>query len=90
MSLEFTLEIFVTTPLLQVLTSLKKSQLQQIATHFKLEFNLSTRKADISRLITEHLVDEELVSEEEVEEPPSTAIDSSVVELKRLEFEDRA
>ena len=86
---EFKLESFVLKPSLQQLKSLIKSQPQQIATHFKLDFTTSTRKDDVSRLIKEHLIDEELVSEEEIEEPLSPMIDSSVVELKRLELQDR-
>ena len=86
---EFKLESFVLKPSLQQLKSLKKSQLHKIATHFELDFTTTTRKDDVSRLIKEHLIDEELVSEEEIEKPLSPMIDSSVVELKRLELQDR-
>ena len=58
---EFNLESFACAPSLQQLKSLKKSQLQQIAKHFKLDFTTATRKDELFCLITEHLIDEELV-----------------------------
>ena len=88
---EFNLESFVYAPSLQQLKSLKKSHLQQIAKHFILDFTTATRKDDLSCLIMEHLIDEELVSdtEEPADYPLSSVVDSSVVELKRLELEDK-
>jgi len=88
---EFNLESFVHAPSLLQLKSLKKSQLQQIAKHFKLEFATATRKDQLSHLITEHLIDEELVSdgEEPGDDLRSPVVNSSVVELKRLELQDR-
>jgi len=80
MSSEFNLEIFVTTPSLQALKSLKTSQLQQIAS--------STRKGEMSCLIKEHLINEELVSEDEIDELYPAVVDNNVVELKCLELED--
>ena len=59
---EFNFESFVHAPSLLQLKSLKKSQLQQIAKHFKLDFATATRKDQLSCLITE---DEELVSDAE-------------------------
>ena len=87
---DFNLERFLSDPSLQQLKSLKKSELQQIATHFKLSFTLSSKKGEIYRLVAQHLVDEELVSEpeEEIEESQSPVVDSNAVELKRLELED--
>ena len=81
---EFSLESFIHAPSIQQLKSLKKSHLQEIAKHFKLDYTTATRKGKLSRLITEHLIDEELVSDakELVDDPvQSPAVDSSVVEL---------
>ena len=85
---KFNLESFVHAPSLLQLKSLKKSQLQQIAKHFKLDF---ARKDQLSRLITEHLIDKDLVSdaEEPGDDLRSPVVDSNVVELKRLELQDR-
>ena len=85
---DFNLERFLSDPSLQQLKSRKKSELQQIATHFKLLFTLCSKKGEIYRLVAQHLVDEELVSEpeEEIEESQSPVVDSNAVELKCLEL----
>ena len=70
---------------------MKKSELlQQIAMHFKLSFTVSSKKDEINCLVTQRLVEEKLAPEpeNETEEPKSLVVDSSVVELKHLEFED--
>ena len=89
MSAEFNLETFVTEPSLQVVRTLKKSHLQQIASHFKLSTTTTTRKEELCKLVMEFLVDEELVPEETVDDLPSHAVDNNVLELKRLELQDR-
>ena len=86
---DFNVDSFLSDPSLQVVKSLKKSQLQQIATRLNLTFTSSTRKNELCRLVTQHLVDEELVSEEEIDESQSPVVDPSIVELKRLELQDR-
>ena len=88
---DINLEGFLSNPSLQELKLLKKSELQQIAMQFKLSFTLSSKKGKIYCLVAQHLVDEELVPEpeEEIEESHSPVVDSSVVELKCLELEDR-
>jgi len=87
--LEFNLESFVSAPSRWELKLLKKSQLQQIVKPFKLYFTTATKKDELSCLITDHLIDEELVSDEKVEKPLSPVVNSSVVELKRPELQDR-
>ena len=64
---DFNLETFLSNPSLQELKLLKKSELQQITTHIKLLFTLSSKKGEIYRLVAQHLVDEELVPEQEEE-----------------------
>ena len=88
---DFNLETFLSNPSLQELKLLKKSELQQIVTHFKLSFTLSSKKGEIYHLVAQHLVNEELAPEpeEEIEESQFPVVDSSVVELKCLELEDR-
>jgi len=88
-SSEFNLETFANEPSLQVVRTLKKSCLQQIASHFKLTVSTTTRKDELFKMVMQFLVDEELVLEESVEDLPSLTVDSSVLELKRLELQDR-
>lgn len=85
---EFNLETFVTEHSLQVVRTLKKGQLQQIATHFKLSTTTATRKSELCKLVMEYLVDEELVPKEIIEELPSPVFDNNAVELKHLELQD--
>ena len=89
MSAEFNLETFVNEPSLQVVRTLKKSHLQQIASHFKLSTTTNMRKDELCKLVMEFLVDEELVPEERLDDPSSHTVDNSVLELKRLELQDR-
>ena len=89
MSAEFNLETFVNEPSLQVVQTLKKSHLQQIASHFKLSMTTTMRKDELCKLVMEFLVDEELVPEERLDDPSSHTVDNSVLELKRLELQDR-
>ena len=89
MSAEFNLETFVNEPSLQVVRTLKKSYLQQIASYFKLSTDTTIRKDELCKIVIKFLVDEELVPEETIEDLPSHTVDSSVLELKRLELQDR-
>ena len=63
MSAEFNLETFVNEPSLQVVQTLKKSYLQQIALHFKLSTDTTIRKDELCKIVIKFLVDEELVPE---------------------------
>ena len=86
-SAELNSETFVNEPSLQVVRTLKKSHLQQIASYFKLSMTTTTRKEDFCKLVMEFLVNEELVQEETVDDLPSHAVDSNILELKRLELQ---
>ena len=89
MTAEFNSKTFVIEPSLQVVRTLKKSHLQQIASHFKLSTITTTRKEELCKLVMEFLLDEELVPEETVDDLPSHAADNNILELKRLELQDR-
>ena len=76
------METFVNEPSLQVVRTLKKSHLQQIASHFtcKLTVTTATRKDELCKMVMQFLVDEELVPEESVEDlQPLPTVDSSVL-----------
>ena len=84
---EFHLESFVAEPTLRSLSLLKKPQLIEVANHYELSVVSSMKKGEIKRLITTYLIDEELVPEEDIEGQLSSSVDSSSLELKRLEFQ---
>ena len=86
---EFRLESFVAEPTLRSLSLLKKPQLIEVANHYELSVVGSMKKGDIKRLITTYLIDEELVPEEDIEGQLSSSVDSSSLELKRLEFQEQ-
>ena len=81
-TMSFQVEDFTASPRLAILTSLKKTELVSLATHYKLEIPSGSRKADIRKIITKYLVEEEIVSEEEEDTPTD-------LELKRLEYQER-
>ena len=56
--MSFQIEDFTATPQLATLSSLKKTELVLLATHYKLEI---PRKVDIRRIITKYLVEEEII-----------------------------
>ena len=64
----FNREEFVREPTLQVLNSLKKSELIDVAVHYKLTVETSMKKGKIKKILIDYLVDEELVPEEESSE----------------------
>ena len=69
-----------------LLDSLKKTDLLALAQYYKLSINTTQKKGDVKKLVQEYLIDEVLVPEEETESlEPSTAL----LELKRLEFQER-
>ena len=68
------------------LTSLKKTELVSLATHYKLEIPSGSRKADIRKIITKYLVEEEIVSEEEEDTPTDL---ESQLRIKELELKER-
>ena len=84
----FSVESFVAEPTLSLLSSLKKPQLIEIANHYELSVTGTMKKGEIKRLITVYLTDEELVPEEDTVSLPAT-VDSSTLELKRLEFQEK-
>ena len=89
MSADFNLDTFINEPSLQVVRTLKKSHLQQIASHFKLTSTSTTRKDELCKMVMQFLVDEELVPEETIDDLPSPTVDDRVLELKHLELQDR-
>ena len=82
--MSFDVTTFVAAPKLTGLAALKRSELVAIASHYDLEVNSGMRKADVRQLVRDYLLDENVVSDEEVYEEGE-----SVIELKRLELQER-
>ena len=83
---ELNLELFINNLSLLALDSLKKTDLLAIAQHYKLSHLTSAqKKGEINKQLKECLIDEELVAKDEEQSIAST----SILELKRLEFQER-
>ena len=48
-----------------------------------------TRKDELWKMVMEYLIYEELVPEETIDDVPTKTVDNNVLELKRLELQDR-
>ena len=83
---EFRIDSFVAEPTLQVLNTLTKHQLTEVANFYKLAVTGSMKKGEIKRLLIDYLIDKELVPEDEGRSP--VTVDSNTLELKRLEFQE--
>ena len=79
------MENFYKEPTLETLNSFKK-ELSDIATHYGLEVPENASKADIKKIVLDHLVEEELISEPD---PSDTMRGQHLLELKRLEYQER-
>ena len=71
---------------LETLNSFKKKELSDIAAHYGLEVPKNASKADIKKIVLDHLVEEELISEPD---PSDTMRGQHLLELKRLEYQER-
>jgi len=72
--MSFSIEAFTSEPSIKALLLLKRTELTQLAEHFKLTIASSTKKGEICQLIINYLHEEELVSDEELEVTSATAL----------------
>ena len=63
-----TIELFVLEPHSRGLLSLKRSELVELADHYKLTLSSSMKKDKIRRVILTHLCEEELIPDDKDEE----------------------
>ena len=77
-----------TEPTLEILNSLKKKELSEAATHYRLEIPKNASKAAIKKLVLDYLIEEELIAEP-AELLSDTMRGQQLLELKRLEFQER-
>ncbi|KAJ8041519.1 hypothetical protein HOLleu_12356 [Holothuria leucospilota] len=82
----FNLDELVSSPSVEELDSLKKSEIVKVAKHYGIEFQPLMRKDEIKKYVLEYLVDESIL--------PSTVLETAITvptdntfELKRLEME---
>ena len=83
----FRVESFVAEPTLQLLNTMTKHQLTEVANFYKLAITGSMKKGEIKKLLIDYLIDEELVPEDEEHSP--VTVNSNTLELKCLEFQER-
>ena len=86
--MSFDVSAFASSPSVEKLNSLKKSELIQVAKHYGIEVNVKARKDAIKILIIEYFVDENVFTESDLEnlnvsKASPTDTDNSV-ELKKL------
>ena len=85
----FSVKEFVKEPLLRVTNSLKKLQLIEVGTHYKLEVDASMKKGEVKRLLVEFLIDEEILPEDVENSSVTPLSNENELELKRLELQDK-
>jgi len=83
----FTLKAFVEEHTVQAINLLKKSQLLEVVSYYKVDVNSSQKKSEIKQVLMEYLIDEEIISEDDVSNANIT--DENTLELQRLEMQDR-
>ena len=85
----FSVEEFVKEPSLRVINSLKKPQLIEVGTYYKLEVDASMKKGEVKRLLVEFLIDEEIIPEDEENSSVTPLSNENDLELRRLELQDK-
>ena len=83
--MSFNVESFVNDPSIRALSSLKRTELTQVAERYELTVTGSMKKAEVRQLIVSYLREEELVSDNDED-----TTDNSAVSLKKLELQERA
>jgi len=78
-------ESFISEPSVSGLRKLKRAELVDVASHYKLSCSGSLKKDELRWKILQHLHDEELISEDEGDELET---DRTTLELKNLEFQE--
>ena len=90
--MSFDAEKFATTPTVRELNSLKKNELLQLVQHYKLTADAALSKSQVKEIVLKHLIDEEIIAPvEETEETASVSgmTGEEILQLKRLEFQER-
>ena len=83
--MSFDIKSFVNNLSITALSSLKRTELTQVAERYELTVTDSMKKAEVRQLIVSYLCEEELVSDSDED-----TTDNSAVSLKKLELQERA
>ena len=85
----FTLDTFLEqlgkNPSQELFDPLRKSDLLAIGKHFNLDVRTAMRKAQINKIVLEHLVDEGYLGKEFLENLPDLPVDVSAIEMRHLD-----
>ena len=83
----FSIEEFVWNPFTHKF--IKKLQLIEFGTHYKLEVDASMKKGEVKRLLVEFLIDEKIIPEYEENSGVTPLSNKNELELRRLELQDK-
>ena len=88
--MSFNLEEFISSPTVEEINTLRKTDLLTIAHHYKLGATSATTKGQVKQMILQYFVDEEIFRDTTVvsaEQGITTG--EELLELKRLEFQEK-
>ena len=85
--MSFNLEEFISSPTVEEINTLRKTDLLTIAQHYKLG---ATTKAQVKQMILQYFVDEEIFPDSTiVSAEQGTMTGEELLELKRFEFQEK-
>ena len=84
--LENFIEQFNQTPSLELISSLRKSDLLVVGKHYGLEVKQAMRKDEIKKIVVEHLVDDNVLPPDVLQQLPSVTVGTDF-EIRKLEME---
>ena len=88
--MSFNLEEFISSPTVEEINTLRKTDLLTIAQHYKLGATSATTKAQVKQMILQYFVDEEIFPDSTiVSAEQGTMTGEELLELKRLEFQEK-
>ena len=88
--MSFNLEEFISSPTVEEINTLCKTDLLTIAQHYKLGTTSATTKAQVKQMILQYFVDEEIFPDNTiVSAEQGTMTGEELLELKRLEFQEK-
>ena len=90
--MSFDVEKFTSSPTVEELNLLRKSELLQLVQYYDLMADNFLSKTQIKEVIIKYLVDEEMISLMDVSDritPTGGMTEEKILQLRRLEFEER-
>ena len=88
--MSFNLEEFISSPTVEEINTLRKTDLLTIAQHYKLGATSATTKAQVKQMILQYFVDEEIFPDSTiVSAEQGMMTEEELLELKHLEFQEK-